>query len=431
MAAEMLLQYLWEHKLWPYGSLVTTDGRRVDVVDQGRRNNDAGPDFFNAKVKIGGEEWAGNVEIHVRSTDWHRHGHTTDRAYDSVVLHAVGKVDCEIRRTDGSLIPQVEIPFVTDYRERYEAMVYSSREPACSRELSSLSPILVSDWLSALGFERLYEKVDRIGRVLTRMGGDWQATAYVVLARALGFSTNSEAFERLAISVPLRCLLKHSSDIQLVEATLFGQAGFLSDSKTDDPAERQYMERLQDDHRFMRLKYGLPEATVEGWRMARMRPANFPHRRIAALAAMIADGFSFGRRFVHVENEKEARELFDVKIGGYWIDHFRFGEKSVYSPVAFSKDSVTSLLINVLVPLMYAYGLHYGNDRMTERALDMLHALPPESNSLVRIFTSFGIPCDDAFTSQAMIQLRRSYCEPRKCLYCRFGHRFLAEKTRP
>lgn len=430
MAAEMLLQYLWEHRLWPYGSLATTDGRRVDVIDQGRRNTDAGPDFFNAKVRIGGQEWVGNVEIHVRSTDWARHGHTTDRAYDSVVLHAVGKADCDVRRTDGSVIPQVELPYVDDYRSRYDAMVYSSSEPACGSELPSVDPIHMSSWLSALGFERLYEKVDRIETALSRNGGDWQAAAYVVLARALGFSTNGEAFERVAAATPLRCLLKHSNDIQLVESTLFGQAGFLSLEGITDAEEREYMGRMLDDYAFMRAKYSLSAPESPGWRMARMRPANFPHRRIAALAAMIADGFSFGRRFAHVENEEEARRLFDIRLGGYWTDHFRFGQKSVYSPSAFSADTVTSLLINVAVPLLYAYGLHYGNDLTMERAVELLHCLPAENNSLVRIFTGHGIACEDAFTSQAMIHLRRNYCEQRKCLYCRIGHRLLAEKTR-
>lgn len=426
----MLLQYLWEHRLWPYGSLVTTDGRRVDVIDQGRRNNHAGPDFFNAKLKIGSEEWAGNVEIHVRASDWMRHGHQDDRAYDAVVLHVVGTADCEIHRPDGSVIPQLVLPYVEDYRQRYDRMVYSPSEPACRAELTTLPSIYITDWLTALGYERLYSKVDRVTEVLSRHDGDWQAAAYVVLARALGFSTNSDPFEQLAYATPLRCLLKHSNDSRLVEATLFGQAGFLEKDGITDPRELEYVDRLRDDYSFMCAKYGLTVPRGAMWRMARMRPANMPHRRIAALAAMISDGFTFGRRFAHVTNEDQARQLFDVQIRGYWIDHFKFGQKSAYAPVAFSRDTVTSLLINVVVPLLYAYGLHYGNDTTMERAIDLLQSLPPENNSLVRIFTDCGLACGSAFTSQSMIQLRRAYCEPRKCLYCRIGHRLLAEKTR-
>lgn len=429
MGAEMLLQYLWEHRLWPYGSLRTTDGRRVDVVDQGRRNPDAGPDFFNAKIRIGTQEWAGNVEIHVNASDWMRHGHHNDRAYDSVVLHVVGRSDCDVTRPDGSVIPQLELPYVDDYRARYDAMVYNPADPACGSELPAVAPMYITDWMTALGYERLHEKADRVAEVLGRLNGDWQAAAYVVLARALGFSTNSDAFERVARATPLRYLLKHSNDIQLVEAALFGQAGFLTLDGITDPAERDYMQRLIDDYGFMCAKYGLQAPESPGWKMARMRPANFPHRRIAALAGMIAGGFSFGRRFAHVENEAQARALFEVEIRGYWVDHFRFGQRSVYSPVAFSKDTVTSLLINVVVPLLYAYGSHYGNDAIMQRAVELLQGLQPEDNSLVRIFTGLGLQCDDAFTSQAMIQLRRAYCEPRKCLYCRIGHRLLSAKT--
>lgn len=430
MAAEALLQYLWEHRLWVYGSLKTVDGEPVRVIDQGRRNNDAGPDFFNAKVNIGGQEWAGNVEIHVKASDWHRHHHSDDRAYDSVMLHVVGESDCRISRPDGSLIPQLELPWDPDFHLRYDAMVNNTSDRlACARELSSLNPIYITDWLCSLGHERLYEKVDRVNTALERLDGDWQAAAYVVLARALGFSTNSDAFERLAYATPLRCLLKHRSDQQLVEAALFGQAGFL-DTPSKDPDDVEYMCQLRTDYGFMRAKYNLERPEPSGWKMARMRPPNFPHRRIAALVALILEGFTLGRSFSHVTDEKSARELFDVQIGGYWINHYNFGSPSAYSPRAFSPESVTSLLINAIVPLLYAYGLYYGNDKKTETALHILQSLPPEHNSLTRIFTELGVQCDDAFTSQALIQLRRAYCEPRKCLYCRLGHRFLAAKVK-
>ena len=431
MAAEMLLQYLWEHRLWKYGSLRTVDGRRVEVIDQGRRNSDSGPDFFNAKVNIGGQEWAGNVEIHVKASDWHRHGHDSDMAYDSVVLHVVGESDCEIHRHDGQVIPQMVLPYVADYRARYDAMVNNtSSKLACGKDLSQVPPLYITDWLTSLGYERLYAKVERVNEALERLEGDWQAAAYVVLARALGFSTNSDAFERLAYSTPLRCLLKHRSDPQLIEATLFGQAGFL-DHPSKDPDDADYMKQLRLDYGFMCAKYGLERPEAIGWKMARMRPPNFPHRRIAALVAMLAEGFRIGRGFSHIADEESARGLFDVEINGYWINHYTFGTPSVYAPKAFSPESVTSLLINAIVPLLYAYGMYFGDDAKMAAAVAILQALPAENNSVTRVFTDFGVACRDAFTSQALIQLRRAYCEPRKCLYCRLGHRMLAAKTAP
>ena len=430
MAAEMLLQYLWEHRLWVYGSLTTVDGRRIDVIDPGRRNTDAGPDFFNAKIKIGEQEWAGNVEIHVKASDWFRHGHQNDHAYDTIILHVVGESDCEIQRPDGQTIPQAVLPYVTDYRRRYDALVQNPSKLACGGELADMPPIYFSDWMSSLGYERLYSKVDRVNEALERLNGDWQAAAYVVLARALGFSTNSDAFERLAYATPLRCLLKHRNDQNLLEAALFGQAGFLREG-SKDPEDEWFMNQLRDDYGFMRCKYDLEEPENLGWKMARMRPPNFPHRRIAALVSLIQDGFSIGRYFAHVKDEKSARELFKIDITGYWINHYTFGCTSAYAPKAFSQESVTSLLINAIVPLLYAYGLYFGNDEKMETATAILQSLPPENNSVIRIFTDYGIPCEDAFASQALIQLRRNYCEPRKCLYCRIGHRLLAAKARP
>ena len=431
MASEMMLQYLWEHRLWEYGSLRTIDGRRIDVIDQGRRNSDAGPDFFNAKIKIDGQEWAGNIEIHDRASDWHRHGHDSDAAYDSVVLHVVNKSDCEITRPDGQAIPQLELTFSPEFRQRYDAMVLNSSAPlACGKELSEIPMLYITDWLTSLGYERLYFKVERVNQALERLGGDWQATAYVTLARALGFSTNSDAFERLAYATPLRCLLKHRSDQQLLEATLFGQAGFL-DERPSDPADADYLTQLRYDYGFMCAKYNLERPETLGWKMARMRPPNFPHRRIAALVALLLDGFRLGRAFAHVVDEASARQLFEVEINGFWINHYTFNAPSVYTPRAFSPSSVTSLLINAVVPLLYAYGLYFGDDEKMEHAIGILQSLPAENNSVTRILTDFGVPCRDAFTSQAIIQLRRSYCEPRKCLFCRLGHRMLARKVRP
>ena len=430
MPAEMLLHYLWENRLWEFGSLHTADGQRVEVLDPGLHNHDSGPDFFNAKVKIGERTWAGNVEIHTKASDWMRHGHQNDPAYESIILHVVGHDDAEITRHDGHTIPQVVLPYTPEFRARYEAMVGAKDQPACGRELPGLAHIHITDWLASLGYERLYSKVDRINGYLERLNGDWQAVAYVTLARALGFSTNSDPFERLALSTPLHYLLKHRSDRRLIEATLLGQAGLL-DKLPKEPEDILYFEELRLDYSFMRAKYDIEPIDAASWKLARMRPPNFPHRRIAALAAMICEGFSFSRRFAHVTDEASARALFDLDLSEYWQSRYNFGGRTAVAPKAFSADTVGSLIINVVVPLLYAYGLYFANDTRTETAVDILQGLRPENNSVTRIFTDRGIPCDDAFTSQALIQLRRAYCEPRKCLYCRIGHRILAKKARP
>lgn len=421
------MHYVWQHKLWRPGDMTTVDGRRVQVIDSGLHNNDAGPDFFNAKLVIGGETWCGNVEIHVRASDWMRHGHQNDMAYDSVVLHVVGVDDVRITRADGREIPQVVMPCSPDFRRRYDSMVNNPEYPACHAELANVPRLYLTDWLSSLGFERLYQKVDRIIELFRRLDCNWSETIYVTLARGLGFGINSEPFERLALSAPLRYLLKHRDSYEAVEGTLFGQAGFL-----DNPGDNShYVGRMQQEYEFMTRKFALTRPQSLGWRMGRMRPQNFPHRRIATLAALICRGFHIASDIFAIGSEDDARRLFDLELTGYWSRRYNFTSESAPSVRALSRDSVTLLIINVVVPIIYAYGTVYDDLPRREAAVALLQSLGAESNTLVRSFVSAGVECRDAFTSQALVQLRRNYCEQRKCLYCRIGHMLLAAKVRP
>lgn len=421
------MHYVWQHKLWRPADMTTVDGRRVQVIDPGLHNNDAGPDFFNAKLVIGGETWCGNVEIHVRASDWMRHGHHNDMAYDSVVLHVVGVDDARITRADGKEIPQVLMPCSPDFRNRYDSMVNSPDYPACHAEIGKVPQLYITDWLSSLAYERLYQKVERITALLERLNGNWAETVYVTLARGLGFGTNAEPFERLALSVPLHCLLKHRDSYEAVEGALFGQAGFL-----DNPGDNShYVMRMQQEFEFMTRKFSLSRPQSLGWRMARMRPQNFPHRRIATLAALICQGFRVASDIFAVTTEDDARRLFNIELTGYWARRYNFTADSAPSVRALSRDSVTVLIINVVVPILYAYGLVYDDAARREAAVALLQSLGAESNTVVRSFVDAGVECRDAFISQALVQLRRAYCEQRKCLYCRIGHMLLAAKVRP
>ncbi len=423
------MQYVWQHRLWLPADMATVDGRRIDVLDPGLLNTGSGPDFFNAKIRIAGRLWAGNVEIHVRASDWHRHGHDSDPAYDNVVLHVVERDDARILRPNGAEIPQIVMPCAADFSRSYHEMVDNRLSSLpCASLIPALDKIYISDWITALGFERLYEKSDRVAATLRRFNADWGQTIYVTLARALGFGINSEPFERLAAATPLRQLMRHRDSRDTVEGALFGQSGLLDRLPAtfdDDP----YVKRLRGEHAFAVAKYGLKPLHDAGWKMARMRPQNFPYRRIAALAALICKGFGIGYELLGVRNEPEARALFDFALEGYWADRYTFGAPSGHCPKALSKSSVTLLIINAVAPVLHAYGILTGHPEATERAVDMLSALPPEDNTFVRTFTEAGIACPDAFSSQALVQLRRAYCDPRKCLYCRIGHRYLAGKA--
>lgn len=416
------MHYVWQHKLWLQSDMTTVDGRRVQVIDPGLHNTDAGPDFFNAKLRIGGEMWCGNVEIHVRASDWFRHGHQRDMAYDSVVLHVVGRDDMRVNRADGREIPQLVMSCAPDFSISYDRMVNNPDLPPCRSHLPDLPPMYVTDWLSSLAYERLYSKVDHIRSLLDRLHGNWTEVLYVTLARALGFGVNSDAFERLALSTPLHCLMKHRDSIESVEGLLFGQAGFL-----DAPEDKShYVMRMRQEYDFMKVKFSLAAPASLGWRMARMRPQNFPHRRIATLAAMINRGFSISSDIFNVTTEAEARQLFEMELTGYWARRYNFVSDSAPSVRALSQESITVLIINVVAPLLYAYGMAFDDGRRMDAAVSLLQSLKAESNSIVKSFTESGIKCCDAFTSQALIQLRRNYCEPRKCLYCRLGHRILS-----
>lgn len=418
------MQYVWQFRLWPTQDMVTVDGERIEVLDPGTLNTNAGPDFFNAKVMIGGQLWIGNIEIHIRASDWERHGHTADPAYDSVVLHVVEKDDAPVFRSNGQKIPQMVMTCAADFSQSYHQMVNNpARELPCAPELDTVPKLCVADWVTSLGYERLQAKADRVMEMVARYNGSWANAIYATTARALGFGVNAEPFELLALTTPLRDLLHHSDSMLSLEAMLFGQAGLLS-------TEGQgYEARLGEEYRFLAAKYGLRPSPNIMWKMARMRPQNSPHRRIAALAAMVRGGFGIGSRLLAVESEAQARQLFDITLQGFWAMHCNFSSSGAGAR-AFSQSSITVLIINVAVPVLYAYGTFVNDARRQELAVDMLQSLKPERNSITEVFERAGLPIPDAFSSQAFIQLRKEYCLPRKCLYCRIGHKLLSAKAK-
>ena len=424
------MQYIWQYRLWPVADMVATDGRRVRVIDPGQLNSDSGPDFFNAKVIIGDKTWAGNVEIHVRASDWMRHHHDIDPAYDSVILHVVAVSDRLIIRHDGSPIPQLVMDCARDFAVRYSRMV-DSPPPGipCAAEMRSVPQIYITDWITAMAFERIYAKSDRMLGLVGRFTGNWNEAIYVTLARALGFGTNAQQFEQLALSVPLRHLLHHTDDISMVEAMLFGQSGLLDMPHPVD----QYTERLISDYNFLAAKYSLRRPAIQ-WKTARMRPPNFPHRRIATLAALVCRCVAVSNRIFDISDPADAEGIFHAALSPYWRTRYNFGAEAAVAsgiPVRpLSRSSLAGLIINVVVPAMFAYGVSIADDARCAAAVDILHALRPETNRIVAEFQAAGVPVSDAFSSQALIQVRKEYCEQKKCLYCRLGHRFLSEKAR-
>lgn len=424
---EKLMQYVWKHRLWRSEDMVTNTGKKVRVVDPGLLNTDAGPDFFNAKIEIDGHMWVGNVEMHYRATDWKRHHHDSDKAYDSVILHVVAKDDAPVRRTNGELIPQLVLEVSPQFNADYASLVGATIEVPCATKIKQVPHLTIVEWVEGLAFERLHGKVERIHQLLDSFNGSWEDVCYVTLARNFGFGINNDAFERLARRTPLRLLGKHSDSVLQIEALLFGQAGMLDAQK---PGMDSYYNQLCTEYAFLSNKFQLTPMEKESWKLFRIRPQNFPYRRIAMLAQFIEGGFRMMNRILEAEGEKEMRALFEVELSGYWTKHYTFGKPNERATATLSRNSIDIILINTVAPLLYAYGELTGNYEMTDKAIKLLEDLRAESNSIVSHFVAYGIDCPDALTSQALVQLKREYCDARKCIYCKIGHHLLSKAAR-
>lgn len=424
---EKLMQYVWKHRLWRSEDMVTNTGKKVRVVDPGLLNTDAGPDFFNAKIEIDGHMWVGNVEMHYRATDWKRHHHDSDKAYDSVILHVVAKDDAPVRRTNGELIPQLVLEVSPQFNADYASLVGATIEVPCATKIKQVPHLTIVEWVEGLAFERLHGKVERIHQLLDSFNGSWEDVCYVTLARNFGFGINNDAFERLARRTPLRLLGKHSDSVLQIEALLFGQAGMLDAQK---PGMDSYYNQLCTEYAFLSNKFQLTPMEKESWKLFRIRPQNFPYRRIAMLAQFIEGGFRMMNRILEAEGEKEMRALFEVELSGYWSKHYTFGKPNERATATLSRSSIDIILINTVAPLLYAYGELTGNYEMTDKAIKLLEDLRAESNSIVSHFVAYGIDCPDALTSQALVQLKREYCDARKCIYCKIGHHLLSKAAR-
>ena len=414
---ELLYQYLWKQRMMGR-RCVTVRGEDVEIQYAGIHNLDAGPDFHDARVRIAGQLWAGNVEIHVRASDWHRHGHDTDPAYHNVILHVVGVDDERVRRPDGSEIPQMVITFPESFFRMYEALSRRIQAVACEPYLHLVPDLVRADWLSTLAVERLQGKARRIQDCAHSLGGDWNRTCFVSLARALGFNLNGDPFEILARSIPLNVIHHHSDDILQIEALLFGQAGMLD---TSLHIFDEYYQTLAREYFFLARKYGLRPMNATMWKYARTRPQNFPHRRIAMLAAALTDGFSMlSDLWDHRGTPDDIRRLFTLTPSPYWETHSDFDTPGNVSG-NLSAAAVDLLMINFVAPMILAYSASRGDIEAAGAAMSIWDGLRPENNTFIRQWTSAGLQPQCAAYSQALLQLRKAYCDFSRCLECRFA----------
>ena len=420
---EQLLHYVWKHKIFPLKELKTTTGQQVEVIDTGLANTDAGPDFFNAKLKLDGVLWIGNIEIHERSSDWFKHGHHADAGYNSVILHIASEIDTEISRSNGERIPQIQLICPEAVHTNYKELLETDSYPPCYRIIPSLSPFTAHSWMTALQMERFEQKATLLNERLKRCQGNWEDAFFITLARNFGFGLNGDAFETWAYRLPFRAVDKHRNDLFQIEAIFFGQAGILEDSDGDG-----YYLRLKKEYTYLQHKFGLIPMDASLWRFLRLRPANFPHIRIAQLACLYHRAYGLLSRIMETETLQGVRDILKGGTSEYWLTHYTFGGSSPSRPKTLSNTSLDLLIINTVVTFLYAYGLHKGNRVLCARAGSFLEELKAENNYITRMWEQCGMKASNAADSQALIQLKKEYCDKKKCLYCRIGYEYLKRK---
>ena len=417
---ESILHYVWQYKLFDAINLTTTDGDSVEIIDTGKPNTDAGPDFFNAKVKIGNTLWAGNIEIHTSSGEWLKHGHQTDKAYDSIILHVVKKADIEVFRQDGEKIPQLVLTYPDRIDSAYEQLIKEQKWVACAGKIQNVPSIFVNSWKTTLLTERLEMKIKAIESLLDANVMHWEEAFYVTLARSFGFGTNSQAFELLARSLPLSILGKHKNNLLQIESLLFGQAGLLTDDHEDE-----YFKTLKKEYLFLKEKYSLNGLNTEQWKLLRLRPDNFPHIRIAQFSVLIHNSVKLFSKIIENPDTIYLNKLFTTEPSEYWKTHYLFGHTSPEKAKHLGKESVNSIIINTVVPFLFCYAYKKNIQTLKDKALQILETLPAERNAIITGWKNQGLEVTSAFDTQALLHLKKYYCDDKKCLRCRIGHKVL------
>lgn len=420
---EDLLQYAWQFRLYDERQLTTVDGEPVTIINVGELNRDAGPDFFNVKIKIGTTIWAGNVEIHLNASDWHKHGHDSDTHYNSVILHVVGNSDTRIARPNGDLIPQLELKINESTLSKYEEFRKPNLWIHCEKYWETLTPEFLSLQICRMLHLRLTRKAAEIFTLLEQSKNNWSEVLYRTLAKSFGMHTNAMPFEKLAQSVPIPCLAKHKDHTEQIEALFFGQAGLLGNPPVDD-----YETLLVKEYQLLRKKFQLTPIDPSLWKFARMRPNNSPYIRIAQFASLIRHSNNLFSKIIEEPSLEKIRHLLITEVSEYWRSHSKFGAPTPHSSQKMSGSSLDLLIINAVVPILYACSVRKEDERLQERAIELLERIGAEKNKTIIAWKEFGVEAGNAFQSQALMELKTQYCDQRKCLQCCIGHTLLAKK---
>lgn len=420
---EDFIHYIWRYQRFDQRNLHTTDGESIQLLRRGDYNHHAGPDFTDARIRIGDTLWVGNIEIHCRSAEWYQHQHDQDPAYRNVILHVVLDEDRQVFRSDGSKIPCLTL------RERippglpqaYFRLLQEGDWVPCQHFWPKVTAVTKELWLDRQAIERLEERALELEGWLEQVGGDWETLCFQVIARSFGLPVNKDPFLLLSQRLPLTLIGRHRAKLLDLEALLFGQAGLLDDIPAEDP----YALRLQQEYHFLRHKYQLESLPGTMWKMLRMRPANFPTVRIAQFAALLFQTVHLFDKIRAVQNLAEIQHLLTVRVSPYWRHHYRFGQDAAGKVPVLGPAMMQIITINAIVPLIFAYGRYHQEMAYQEKALAILEQLPPEDNHQIRAWKKLGYQAGSAFQTQALYHLKKRYCDERQCLHCAIGHHIL------
>ncbi|PIF03201.1 MAG: hypothetical protein CR987_00565 [Draconibacterium sp.] len=390
---EEFLYYIWENRLFDANNLTTTQGESIEIVDVGRKNIDSGPDFFNSKIKIDDTLWAGNVEIHHKSSDWIAHKHHQDNAYNNVILHVVEQEDKVLKRANQFFIPTLTIKYPESLKENYWQLINGQGWIACEEEINKINALKIRLGFNRLMIERLENKTQSVLNTLKQNDNDWNETFYQMLLQIFGFKTNAVPFELLSKSLPLRVLSKH------------------------------YYMQLRKEHLFLAKKYQLKPIQAHLWKFMRLRPSNFPTVRIAQLAQLIHQSSALFSKILEINKVEDLIQLFKVEASEYWSTHYSFNKQSKKKSIKrMGISGIHIIIINVVVPFLFVYGEQQNQHYLKDRAINFLENLPAEKNSIINRWSNLNIKAQSAFDSQALLQLKNVYCNTKKCLNCHIGN---------
>ncbi|MDG1730045.1 MAG: DUF2851 family protein [Algibacter sp.] len=419
---EDFLHYIWKHKKIQFNNLKTTTGEAVLVNTVGQHNHNSGPDFFNAKIKIGEQLWAGNVEIHIKSSDWFLHSHEQDKAFDNVILHVVWEDDTEVFRKDNTPIPTLQLKDIVDdsMLNNYEKLFAKQNKWInCENDFASTDDFILGNWLERLYFERLERKAETIQTLLEASKNDWEAVLFKMLTKNFGLKVNGESFFSLAQSTDFSIIRKAQSNPQILEALLFGQAGLL-----EQDLEDAYFIDLVKDYQFLKQKFKIENIQVLPINFFRLRPANFPTIRLSQLASLYNKQQNLFSKIIALNKLEDFYELFKVTTSEYWKTHYTFQKESKESTKILSKSFIDLLLINTILPIKFSYARQKG-EAVDAEIIKIASALASEKNSIIDAFNNLKKVSKSSLDSQSLIQLKTEYCDKNKCLKCAVGNQFL------